>query len=637
MTLRIRLFPIPNVTYTTGTNKIYQALFFSFLYFSCDSFFCRYPKAADCLARYCANRVPPETAQEQLANVVEKPSSTPCTPASPYTPSRNQQNLGNREAELNLPQCNNGSRVAREGGGDGDGGDRGGHSTEVLACRQSLAISQAKGQEGPPIVCNSIPETAADSSGVDDAGGAKQGRWAEVQRGGDAGEPARLSPPALQKGGNPPPVVGIPASMVVGRVLVIAQSLADSVGVVNALCDACSRSDEDIPRSGRRSSESGRSKNDRLACAPSPGSYLTSEVILSSSTDRRQGGGGETVGMSAASASAGLMVAGGNDHRSAGAVTVLCPAGSSWDPVGDELAARELFARRRPSVRVHNSVMGRRGLLECGAEQANLVCIVSSRGPNQPQQGHVHHDADGIEAGFGGLGNRGGGRQGSDGWAVSAVVDVLCVVPESTRVVVRFDDAASVEQHQVINAHVRCGGKRLSLSRTGSSLEDQEEERELHVWDDDDDGDASLREEENEGELSGDCNGISGITSRQHEGLAPPESSRRAPPPSRKVALLSEQNVSDGDGHCDPSAVYRGERADPTEGEVRVEGGVERGEVDEESEAGGYFDDVRGGQHPGFEGFYATTSGYASGDVVVGSAAELLLLQVRVMSLFQRV
>lgn len=43
---------------------------------------------------------------------------------------------------------------------------------------------------------------------------------------------------------------------------------------------------------------------------------------------------------------------------------------------------------------------------------------------------------------------------------------------------------------------------------------------------------------------------------------------------------------------------------------------------------GVYFDDTRGVVHEGFDDYYATMSGYVSGDVVIGSSAELLLLQV---------
>ena len=48
---------------------------------------------------------------------------------------------------------------------------------------------------------------------------------------------------------------------------------------------------------------------------------------------------------------------------------------------------------------------------------------------------------------------------------------------------------------------------------------------------------------------------------------------------------------------------------------------------------GVYFDDARGVVHEGYHDFFATMSGYASGDVVIGNAAELLLLQVKTSAL----
>ncbi|CAM9977379.1 unnamed protein product [Ectocarpus sp. 12 AP-2014] len=146
---------------------------------------------------------------------------------------------------------------------------------------------------------------------------------------------------------------------------------------------------------------------------------------------------------------------------------------------------------------------------------------------------------------------------------MGVVVDVLGLVPESTRVVVRFDDSARAEQHQVISAHVR---RREDERETGRrewvAAEGGEEQGEENSFD-------GRREQTDN-------------ASQQHH----------------DAGMTVEDSVDFG---YSARAVVGG-------------GGV-------------YFDDTRGVVREGFDDFFGTMSGYVSGDVVIGDAAELLLLQ----------
>lgn len=260
----------------------------------------------------------------------------------------------------------------------------------------------------------------------------------------------------------------------------------------------------------------------------------------------------------------------GGEADSASTVTVLCPP-AFWDPTADEAAERALAAQF-PSVRVHKSVPESQSLLDCEADSADLVCIVSSRGSEK----HVSEsydqspsEDDGGDSGWG---------HGSDGWAMGVVVDVLGLVTSSTRVVVRFDETGSAEQHQVINAHVRqrCAAQeerdRLGRLEEGGKRYGQEEKV------------------EEQGTAPGTA--------------APKESARC------KKSAINESRSNEGG---------KGRHADAPEVDAHYSG---RGKE------AAYFDGTGGVRESVFEGCFATMSGYASGDVVVGNAAELLLLQV---------
>ncbi|CAM9615974.1 unnamed protein product, partial [Hapterophycus canaliculatus] len=254
-------------------------------------------------------------------------------------------------------------------------------------------------------------------------------------------------------------------------------------------------------------------------------------------------------------------------QRPASAVSVLCSP-SWWDPVVDEPAEREL-AERFPSVRLIKRETECTCLVEIGAARADLVCVVSSRPEDDHAAAAVRHGDD--EVGYG-VGDQSGRGQGSDVWAMGVVVDVLGLVAESTRVVVRFDDSTSAEQHQVISAHVR-------------RRADAEEERGITGRGE---GEGKGDEEDEEKEQS-----RGGLGSTERQGL---HAAQR-----RGTGILSGDSFKDG---------------------VEVSGGA----------GGVYFDDARGVVHEGFDDYFATMSGYASGDVVVGNAAELLLLQTMLAS-----
>ncbi|CAN0083784.1 unnamed protein product, partial [Ectocarpus sp. 13 AM-2016] len=239
------------------------------------------------------------------------------------------------------------------------------------------------------------------------------------------------------------------------------------------------------------------------------------------------------------------------------AVSVVCSP-AWWDPVADERAERELAARF-PCVRLVKRETECECLLEVGADKADLVCVLSSRPegePTTPKTGGGGSDGDV-------LGDRSRRGQGSDVWAMGVVVDVLGLVPESTRVVVRFDDSARAEQHQVISAHVR---RREDERETGRrervAAESGEEQGEENSFDG--------RKEETDN------------ASQQHH----------------DAGMTVEDSVDFG--YSARAGV----------------GGV-----------GVYFDDTRGVVREGFDDFFGTMSGYVSGDVVIGDAAELLLLQ----------
>lgn len=276
------------------------------------------------------------------------------------------------------------------------------------------------------------------------------------------------------------------------------------------------------------------------------------------------------------------------------AVTVLCPP-AWWDLTVDGLAEREL-AKRFPSVRLHKEVAECSGLLECGIGGADLVCIVSSRVSENHEMGaHLYGPMDSNGGGGLGFGDHSGRGQGSDGWAMGVVVDVLGLAPASTRVVVRFDDSASAEQHQVISAHVR---------RRAAVLEREQGERAWEYLEEN-----GGREEKVEAETEVDeapvLASLSGSSLRKNTWW---RGSFRNP-----SETCARQGSLD-DGTRAQTFARQSSLSDSTRGP-----GV----------LGVYFDDTRGVLHEGFHDFFATMSGYASGDVVIGNAAELLLLQVK--------
>lgn len=253
-------------------------------------------------------------------------------------------------------------------------------------------------------------------------------------------------------------------------------------------------------------------------------------------------------------------------------VTVLCPP-TWWDPTVDEVAERKLTARF-PSVQLRKMVAECDGLIECGCDTADLVCIVSSRVSEHEWEPFPFQRAD-----PGGEGPSHSGRgQGSDGWAMSVLVDVLGLAPVSTRVVVRFDDSDSAQQHQVITAHVR---RRAALREQGRGAK----------W----------------------LTDYRALEEKEHEVDEEDEAPTQVSP--------SNENSSPRTISSHVVRRERGLRGDSCASVAGVASGV-------------YFDDTRGVVHEGFDDFFATTSGYASGDVVIGNAAELLLLQVCARAVF---
>ena len=277
----------------------------------------------------------------------------------------------------------------------------------------------------------------------------------------------------------------------------------------------------------------------------------------------------------------------------ASAVSVLCSP-AWWNPAVDEIAERRLAARF-PSVRLIKEETDFQCLSSIDAHKADLVCVVASR----PEDGGGG-GGDGGDFSQG-LGDSSGRGQGSDVWALGIAVDVLGLVPESTRVVVRFDDSTSAKQHQVVSAHVRrrtdarAARRRERAAAAGGADEKREEEG-----------------EEKEGSL----------------GVAAPSGVER-----RTTVAAAAPGTPHTDGSPGESARHRGRDASrrwsacmPAE-DVDVLSFVDSAEARKEGE-GVYFDDARGVVHEGFDDYYATMSGYVSGDVVIGNAAELLLLQV---------
>lgn len=671
-----------------------------FAAFSLDLFFLLL-QAADRLARYCSTRTPPKASTGPPAAAAKNTSirrrAASFSPPRSSATSLKQRDFDSKYFELNPLQHSSVSRI-----GDGGGGWRNRVAGEQgqIPRRERLAAAPTKEQARSRAFSSGSVDTAADSARIavphraagvtNDVDGAVDGAsnadrvtsdrslriWAQA-RGERAGESMRTGAPKVRAAerSTPLPPVGLGLLVPVpGRILVIAQSLAASVGVVHALCAASSRSITCVrgehcarfPSSSGFSSSHGNNDNNSecphaaRSCPPAEKSFCeakasSSQPSLEPEKWRGKGGSfGITESVAANVSSAASAGGSSNDHyrpsvADANAiVTVLCPPGPSRDPAGDEIAARELAVCRHPSVRLHKAAVGRRGLLECGADSAELICIVSGGG-HQGQS--LLRDVDGIEVGFGGLGNRGGGRQGSDGWAMSAFVDVFCVVSDLARVVVRFDDAASAEQHQVISAHVRGGGAAAACPRATFWTAKEENRRRLrrvHHWDDDE-----CLQEEKRGEQQGGNDGTSGVfrrsgatTDGQKYLPTPPELSHHEGTPSRSpsVVLSSGQNARIFADESDTAAFHVSEVAAATGPEVGAEGedggdmksgkGINAGGGRDDSGGGdgGYFEDVRGGRQPGFEGFFAIMSGYASGDVIVGNVAELLLLQVCVLS-----
>lgn len=282
-----------------------------------------------------------------------------------------------------------------------------------------------------------------------------------------------------------------------------------------------------------------------------------------------------------------------NGEGEASEVSVLCSP-AWWDPAVDEAAERRLAARF-PSVRLIKQETDFQCLSDVDADKADLVCVVASRPEEYGGGGGGGYGGDVSQ----GLGDSSGRGQGSDVWALGVAVDVLGLVPESTRVVVRFDDSSSAKQHQVVSAHVRrrtdarAARRRERAAAAGGGEEKQEEEG---------------KEKEAQREVGG-RSGLDGKKTVAAAAAATPRSN----------ASSSEHSRPRGrDGTRRWSAFMRVEEVLPF---------VDSTEARRKGE-GVYFDDTRGVVHEGFDDYYATMSGYVSGDVVIGNAAELLLLQV---------
>lgn len=278
-------------------------------------------------------------------------------------------------------------------------------------------------------------------------------------------------------------------------------------------------------------------------------------------------------------------------------VSVMCSP-ACWNPVLDEPAERELEARF-PSAHLIKQETECQGLLEAGANRADLICVVASR----PQE-DVGGGGSGGSGGQG-LGDPNGRGQGSDVWALGVVVDVLSIVSESTRVVVTFDDSTSAEQHQVVSAHVRRRTER-EAGRRERAAEGRGEEK----------GEEACEgvEQELEVEMEVAVNGTKKSVPAGND----------AADGASPHCISSLQGITRQRGRIGArkwSAGMLEEDDPPCSGHSGV-AGVGGGGV--------YFDDTRGVVHEGFDGYFATMSGYVSGDVVIGNAAELLLLQVRV-------
>lgn len=246
------------------------------------------------------------------------------------------------------------------------------------------------------------------------------------------------------------------------------------------------------------------------------------------------------------------------------AVSVLCSP-AWWNPAADEPAERRL-AERFPSVRLIKQEADFQCLSDIDADKTDLVCVVASRPEVDGSSGGGGDGGDVSQ----GLRDSSGRGQGSDVWALGVAVDVLGLVPESTRVVVRFDDSSSAKQHQVISAHVRrrtdarAARRKERVAAAGGGEEKRDEER-----------------EEKESRLGfGVRSWVKGTKAV----------AAAAPPTPHPNSALGEDARRGGEGI--------------------------------------YFNDTRGVMHVGFDDYFATMSGYVSGDVVVGNAAELLLLQV---------
>lgn len=285
----------------------------------------------------------------------------------------------------------------------------------------------------------------------------------------------------------------------------------------------------------------------------------------------------------------------------ASAVSVLCSP-AWWNPAVDKPAERRLAARF-PAVRLIKQETDFQCLVDVDADKADLICVLASRPEEDGGGGGGGGVGDGDDVSQG-LGDSSGRGQGSDVWALGVAVDVLGLVPESTRVVVRFDDSTSAKQHQVISAHVR---------RRTDARAARRRERAAAAG-----GGERKRNEEGEQKESQDEDGVGfGAKATKHIAAAAASPAVLHPTtwPSENM-MHSERGVSRR-----LSVRMRADAAD-------LLPFVDSAEASREGE-GVYFDDTRGVVHEGFDDYFATMSGYVSGDVVIGNAAELLLLQVR--------
>ena len=289
-------------------------------------------------------------------------------------------------------------------------------------------------------------------------------------------------------------------------------------------------------------------------------------------------------------------------------VRVLCSP-VWWDPADDEPAERHLAARF-PTVRLVKQEVDCQSLVGVGADTADLVCVVASR----PEE-----DAPAVLT-PGGLGESIGRGQGSDAWALGVAVDVLGLVPESTRVVVRFDDSTSAEQHQVVSAHVR---RRTDAAAAGGAG------REKNTAVGNGGGGGG---EGKQGDGAGDGEGDGG---GEEEGAqlgvgvgAGVEGTH--PAAAAAVAAFGAPHSDASPREIASRSLGRAPLPRKWSAGMLMEDSLNLGDASEPGEAGGevYFDDTRGVVHKGFDDYFATQSGYVSGDVVIGNAAELLLLQV---------